>query len=48
MEKKKKVKKKPKIKTYVVEGYYLDRRGAHTIIEDPEDKTKTKMVKGIL
>ena len=45
---KKKSKKKPKIKTYVVVGYYLDVNGAYTIVEDPKNPSKTKKIKGIV
>ena len=48
MEKKKKEKKKNKIKTYTVIGYYLGDKGAYTIVEDPKDPRKTKKIKGIV
>ena len=45
---KKEKKKKPKIKTYIVEGYYYDGKDAYTMLEDKEDWTKQKMIKGII
>jgi len=48
MEKKKKEKKKNKIKTYNVLGYYLNDKGAYTIVEDPKNPKKTKKIKGIV
>ena len=45
MEKKKKP-KKPKIKTYIVEGYYYDGKDAYTYVRDPKT-FKEKRIKGI-
>jgi hypothetical protein len=45
---KKKSKKKPKIKTYIVLGYYLDGNGVYTIVQDPKNTNKTKKIKGIV
>ena len=44
---KKKVKKKPKIKTWDIVGYYYDGKDAYTMVEDKKDRRKHKMIKGV-
>ena len=43
---KKKTKKKPKVKTWDIEGYYYDGKNAYTYVRDPET-LKGKRIKGI-
>ena len=45
---KKEKKKKPKIKTYIIEGYYLDGKNAYTLVRDKKDFRKEKKIKGII
>jgi len=42
----KKKPKKPKNKTWIVEGYYYDGKNAYTYVRDPET-LKGKRIKGI-
>jgi len=44
---KKEKKKKPKIKTYIVEGYYYEGKDAYTYVRDPKT-FKEKKIKGIV
>jgi len=41
-------KKKPKKKTWIIEGYYIDEKGmAWTLLYRMDDWRKTKKIKGI-
>ena len=42
MDKKKIKKKKSKVKTYEIMGYYYDGETSYTIVMDPKNKSKTK------
>jgi len=44
---KKKTKKKPKVKTWDIEGYYYDGKDAYTYVRDRKDPRKSKRIKGI-
>jgi len=41
-------KKKPKKKTYTIEGYYMDGKDAYTMVRDKKDFRKTKKIKGVI
>ena len=41
-------KKKPKKKTWMVEGYYFDGKDAYTYVRDKKDFRKTKTIKGVV
>ena len=45
---KKEKKKKPKKKTYNIEGYYYDGKNAYTMVRDKNDFRKEKKIKGII
>ena len=47
MVRKKTKNKKPKIKTWEIVGYYIDGKGAYTMLEDKKDRRKHKMIKGV-
>jgi len=46
MNKKKVKKKKSKLKTYEIMGYYYDGKTSYTIVMDPNKPSKTIMIKG--
>lgn len=41
-------KKKPKKKTYSIEGYYYDGNNSYTMVRDKKDFKKIKRIKGII
>jgi hypothetical protein len=43
----KKTKKKPKVRTWDIEGYYYDGKDAYTYVRDRKDPRKSKRIKGI-
>lgn len=41
-------KKKLKNKTWIIVGYYYDGKNAYTLLQDKNDCTKQKQIKGIV